>query len=341
MLLRGRTRKLEESKASGWQAPSNPGARLLGCCLLAHAAVAATAGAPEFPHRPIRLIASGVGGTGDFTARLIGPHLTSRLGQPVVVDNRPGGVVPGQILVEAQPDGHTLMLTGAVTWLSPFMRTSVPFDPVRDFAPIMLAIQSPNVLVVHPSLPVKTVKDLVELAKQKPGELNMASSGIGNSNHLAGAIFSAMAGVDITVIPYKGAQLALNDVIGGRVQLMFATANASKGHLAAGRLRAVGVTTAQPTRLMPGLPTIASAGLPGYESAATIGAFTRAGTPPAVIGLLHREIAQFLQRPDITERLFNAGIDVVASTPQEFAELIRTEMKVKGKIIRDAGIRMN
>jgi tripartite-type tricarboxylate transporter receptor subunit TctC len=293
-----------------------------------------------YPQRPIRLVVSGVGGTGDFTGRLIGPHLTARFGQPIVVDNRPGGVIPGQIVKEALPDGHTLMLTGAVTWLSPFMRASVPFDPVRDFAPVMLAIQSPNVLVVHPSLAARSVQELVTLAKQKPGALNMASSGIGNSNHLAGAIFSAMAGVDISVIPYKGAQLALNDVIGGRVQLMFATANASKGHIAAGKLRALGVTSAQPTKLLPELPTIASAGLPGYESAATIGMFTRAGTPPAVIVLLHREIAQFLKQPEISERLFKAGVDVVASTPQEFAAMIRTEMKVKGAIIQKAGIRM-
>jgi tripartite-type tricarboxylate transporter receptor subunit TctC len=294
-----------------------------------------------YPQRPIRLVVSGVGGTGDFTGRLIGPHLTARLGQPVVIDNRPGGVIPGQIVKEAQPDGHTLMLTGAVTWLAPFMRDAVPFDPVRDFAPVMLAIQSPNVLVVHPSVAARTVQELVKLAKQKPGALNMASSGIGNSNHLAGAIFSAMAGVDITVIPYKGAQLALNDVIGGRVQLMFATANASKGHIAAGKLRALGVTSAQPTKLMPELPTIASAGLPGYESAATIGLFTRAGTPPAVVDVLQREIAQFLKQPEISERLFKAGVDVVASTPQEFAAMIRTEMKVKGAIIQKAGIRMD
>ena len=312
-----------------------------GCLLLAASATVLAAAVPEFPNRPIRLVVSGVGGTGDFTARLIGPHLSSRLGQPVVVDNRPGGVIPGQILMEALPDGHTLMLTGAVTWLSPFMRKSVPFDPVRDFAPVTLAIQSPNVLVVHPSLPVKTVQDLIKLATQKPGALNMASSGIGNSNHLAGAIFSAMAGVDIVVIPYKGAQLALNDVIGGRVNLMFATANASKGHIAAGKLRALGVTTAQPTRLMPDLPTIASVGLPGYESAATIGMFTRAGTSQPVIALLNREIVQFLTRPETVERLFSAGVDVVASTPLEFAEMIRTEMRVKGKIIKDAGIRMD
>jgi tripartite-type tricarboxylate transporter receptor subunit TctC len=307
---------------------------------MAAAATGAAAATPDYPSRPIRLIVSGVGGTGDFTGRLIGPQLTSRLGQAVVIDNRPGGVIPGQIVKEAQPDGHTLMLTGAVTWLAPFMRDAVPFDPVRDFAPVMLAIQSPNVLVVHPAVAARTVQELVKLAKQKPGTLNMASSGIGNSNHLAGAIFSSMAGVDITVIPYKGAQLALNDVIGGRVHLMFATANASKGHIAAGKLRALGVTTARPTPLMPELAPIAAAGLPGYESAATIGMFTRAGTPPAIVDLLNREIGQFLRQPEITERLFKAGVEVVASTAQEFAAMIRTEMKVKGKIIRDAGIRM-
>lgn len=314
---------------------------IISGCLVAIATTAGAAAAPDFPVRPIRLLASGVGGTGDFTSRLIGPHLTSRLGQTVIVDNRPGGVIPGQILVGAQPDGYTLMMAGAVIWLSPFMRSSVPFDPVRDFAPITLAVRSPNVLVVHPSLPVKSVQDLIVLAKQKPGTLNVASSGIGNSNHLAGAIFKAMAGVDIVGIAYKGAQLALNDVIGGRVQMMFATANSSRAHIAAGRLRAIAVTTDQPTRLLPGLPTIASAGLPGYESAATLGIFTRAGAPPAVLNLLHREITQFLKSPTTTDRLFKAGVDVVASTPQEFAAMIRTEMEVKGKIIKSAGIRMN
>ena len=315
--------------------------RVLSHVCLAAALAPAIAAAPvDFPRRPLRLVASGVGGTGDFASRLIGPHLTARLGQPVIVDNRPGGIVPGQILVDAPPDGHTLMMAGEVIWLSPFMRKSVPFDPLKDFAPILLAVTSPNVLVVHPSLPVRSVQELVRLAKQKPGTLNVAASGIGNSNHLAGAIFNAMAGVDIVPIAYKGAQLALNDVIAARVQLMFATVNASSGHVAAGRLRAIGVTTAQPTALMPGLPTIASAGLPGYESAAKIGLFARAGTPPAVLSVIHREVSTFLQRPDTTERLFKAGVDVVANTPEAFTSLIRSEMQLKGKIIREAGIRM-
>ena len=296
---------------------------------------------PDYPKRPVRMVVSGVGGTGDFSARLIAPFLASRFGQPFVVDNRPGGVVPGQILAESPADGHTLMMAGEVIWLSPFMRDAVPFDPVRDFAPLMLAIRSPNVLVVHPSLPVQSVQDLVRLAKQRPGTLNSASSGIGNSNHLAGAIFNAMAGVDILVISYKGAQLAMNDLLGGRVQMMFATVNSSGGHVAAGKLRALAVTTSTPTRLMPGLPTVAAAGLPGYESAAKIGLFGRAGTAQPILTLIHREVMQFLRQTETTERMFKAGVEVIANTPQEFGEAIRMEMKTKGKIIRDAGIRMN
>ncbi len=314
---------------------------VIGGCLAAVASGAHAAAAPDFPVRPIRLLASGVGGGGDFTSRLIAPHLAGRLGHPVVVDNRPGGVIPGQILAGAQPDGHTLMMVGAVIWLSPFMRSSVPFDPVRDFAPVTLAVNSPNVLVVHPTLPAKSVQELIALARQKPGALNVASSGIGNSNHLAGAMFKALARVDIVEIAYRGASLALNDLIGGRVQMMFATANSSGPHISAGRLRALAVTSAQPTRLLPGLPTIAASGVPGFESAATLGILTRAGTPPAVIDLLHSEITQFLKMPATGDRLFNAGIDVVASTPQQFAEMIRNEMEVKGKIIKSAGIRMD
>ncbi len=314
---------------------------VLAGCLAVVAAAAGAAAAPDFPVRPIRLLVSGLGGTGDFAARLIGPHLNNRLGQPVIVDNRPGGVIPGQILAGAQPDGHTLMMVGAVIWLSPFMRDAVPFDPARDFAPVTLAVSSPNVLVVHPSLPVKSVQDLVALAKQKPGTLNMASSGIGNSNHLAGAIFKALAGVDIAEIPYKGAPLALNDVVAGRVQIMFATANASGPHVSSARLRALAVTSAQPSRLLPGLPTIAASGLQGYESAATIGILTRAGTPRATIALLHREIAQYLKETDTGDRLFRSGIEVVASTPQEFAAMIKADIDLKGGIIKRAGIRMD
>ena len=308
-----------------------------------YAAFAAGANAvstPAYPSKPIRLLVSGVGGAGDFAGRLIAADLTQRLGQQVVVDNRPGGVTPGEILVKAQADGYTLMMVGFVIWLSPFMRDHVPFDPVRDFTPVSLAISSPNVLVVHPSLRVKSVPELIALAKQKPGALNYATSGVGNSNHIAGELFRSMAGVDIVRVNYRGAAVALTDVVSGRVELMFATANASGPHVSAGRLLALGVTSAQPSLVAPGLPTVAAAGLPGYESAATIGILARAGTPPAVVNLLHREIARYLRTPEAKQRLLKAGIEAVGNTPAEFAAIIRNDMTLKGKIIRDAGIRM-
>jgi len=311
---------------------------------MALATAANAAPAPDsitkFPAKPIRLLVSGVGGAGDFAGRLIAAELTQRLGQQIVIDNRPGGVTPGEILVKAQPDGYTLMMVGFVSWLSPFMRDGLSFDPLRDFMPVSLAISSPNVLVVHPSLRVKSVPELITLAKQKPGQLNYGLSGIGNSNHIAGEMFKALAGVSITAVPYRGASLALTDVVGGRVEMIFATANASGPHVSAGRLIALGVTSAQPSPVAPGLPTVASAGLPGYESAATIGVLARAGTPLAVVSLLHREVARYLHSPDARARLLKAGIEAVGNTPQEFAAIIRDDIKIKGKIIRDAGIRM-
>ncbi len=253
---------------------------VLAYCLLTAVATAACAAEPstKYPAKPIRLVASAAGGAGDFAARLIAAELTQRLGQQVAVDNRPGGVTPGEILVKAQPDGYTLMMVGFVVWLSPYMRDHVPFDPVRDFLPVTLAISSPNVLVTHPSLRVKSVQELIALAKQNPGTLNYALSGIGNSNHLAGEMFKAMAGVNITAVPYRGASLALNDVVGGRVQMIFATANSSQPHVTSGKLVALAVTSAQPSPVAPGLPTVASAGgaaMAGYESAATIGILAR------------------------------------------------------------------
>ena len=311
----------------------------IGLCVAGLAVGAGAASAQNYPTKPIRLLASGVGGGGDFTARLIAAGLTSRLGQQVIVDNRPGGLIPGEIVAKAQPDGHTIMLVGIVIWLSPFMRDSMPFDPVRDFAPITLAVTTPNVLVVHPALAVKSVADLIALAKQKPGALNYATSGAGNSNHIAGELFKAMAGVDLVQVNYKGAALALNDVLSGRVEVMFATAAAAASHVSTGRLRALAVTSAQPSAVAPGLPTVAASGLPGYESGSTLGVFAPAATPAAIVNLLNREIVQFLNMPSTRERLLKAGIDVVGSSPAQFAAAIKTDMARIGKIIRDAGIR--
>lgn len=310
----------------------------LALCLAA-ALSAATVSAQKFPTKPIRLVASGIGGAGDFTARLIANGLTPRLGQQVIVDNRPGGLVPGEIVAKAQPDGHTLMFVGLVIWLSPFMRDTMPFDPVRDFAPVTLAVTVPNVLVVHPSLRVKTVQELIALAKQKPGALNYAVSGVGNSNHLAGELFKTMAGVNLVQVNYRGAPLALNDLLSGRVEVMFATATAAAPHVASGKLTALAVTSAQPTALFPGVPTIAASGVPGYESGATLGAFAPAATPAAIINLLNTEIVQVLNAPEAKDRLFKAGIEVVGSSPAQFAAAIKADMARLGKVIRQAGMR--
>ena len=296
--------------------------------------------AQSFPTRPIRIVASGVGGGGDFTARLLANGLSPRLHQPVIVDNRPGGLVPGEIVAKAQPDGHTLMFVGVVIWLSPYMRDSMPFDPVRDFAPITLAVTIPNVLVVHPSVGVKTVREFIALAKQKPGALNYAVSGAGNSNHLAGELFKSMTGVNLVQVSYRGATLALNDLLSGRVQAMFATASVAKPHVASGKLTALAITSAKPSALMPGLPTVAASGVPGYESASTLGAFAPAATPAPIAKVLNREVVEVLNEPDTKQRLFTAGIDVVGSTPEQFAAAIKGDMARIGKVIRQAGIRV-
>jgi len=306
---------------------------------LSAAFVSAVGGAQPFPTKLIRMLASGIGGGGDFTARLIAAGLTSQLGQQVVVDNRPGGLVPGEIVAKAQPDGHTLMLAGIVIWLSPFMRNAMPFDPIRDFAPVTLAVTIPNILVVHPSLQVKSVAELIALAKQKPGVLNYATSGSGNSNHIAGELFKSAAGLDIVRVNYRGATLALNDLLSGRVQLMFATVTAASPHLGAGKLRALAITSAKPSVLMPQLPTVSASGLPGYESSSTLGGFAPAATPPGIVELLNREIIKVLQAPEVKARLLGTGMEVVGSSPAQFAAAIASDMAHAGKAIRQAGIR--
>jgi tripartite-type tricarboxylate transporter receptor subunit TctC len=293
----------------------------------------------DYPNKPIRLIVSGIAGSSNFAARLIAQGLSGALGQQVVVDGREGGVIAAEIAARAQPDGYTLHLNGSALWLLPFMRSKVPYDPVRDFAPVTLAVSTPNVLVVHPSVPANSVMELIALARARPGELNCATGNSGTSNHLAAELFKAMAGVNIMRIPYKGAAPALNDLIGGQVQLMFGAAIAVAQHIQSGRLRALAVTTAQASALAPGLPTIAASGVPGYASVAIFGVLAPAQTPPALIGLLNREIVKVLHQADVKERFFNAGSEVVASTPEAFAAAIKSEMASLGKLIRDAGIR--
>ncbi len=294
--------------------------------------------AQSYPAKPVRLVTAEPGGGNDFAARLIAPGLSSSLGQQVIVDNRPSGVIPGQIVSKAPPDGHTLLVSTGVVWLLPFMQ-SVPFDPVRDFSPITLAVSTPNILVVHPSLPVKTVKELIALGKARPGELDYASGALGSSSHLAAELFKAMAGVNMVRIPYRGAGPALLALISGQVQLMFATAGSAAAHVGSGRLRALAVTSAQPSALLPGLPPIAASGVPGYEAITLFGIFAPAGTPPTIINRLNQEIVRVLNSPEVREKFFKAGVEVVGSSPERFAAAIKSDMTRMGKVIKDAGIR--
>jgi tripartite-type tricarboxylate transporter receptor subunit TctC len=294
--------------------------------------------AQSYPTKPVRIVTGGTGGVLDTTARVIGQALTEKWGQQVVIDNRPSGLIPAEMVAKARPDGYTLLLSGVSLWIEPLLQ-KVPYDLWRDFAPVTLAVSAPNVLVVHPSLPVKSVQELIALARAKPGELNYASGQLGTSVHMAPELLKYMADIDMVRISYKSSGAGVNALIAGEVQLMFATAAGALPHLKSGRLRAVAVTTAKPTALLPGLPTMAASGLPGYEmGGAGNGIFAPARTPPSLINALNAEIVRVLSRPDIKEKLFNSGIESVGSSPEDFVTAIKLDSARADKVIKFAGI---
>ncbi len=293
----------------------------------------------DFPSKAIRIVTADAGGGTDFVSRLIAQGISGGLGQQVIIDNRPSGVIPGDVVAKAQPDGYTLLVTGSIFWIGQFLRDKTPYDSVKDFAPVSLVVSSPTVLVVHPSLPVKGVRDLIALAKARPGELNYASAGAGSPNHLAGELFKSLAGVNIVRIPYKGGGPALSALLSGEVQMLFATAASVTSHVKSGRLRTLAVTSLQPSALLPGLPTVAASGLPGYEADTIYGMFAPARTPEAIINQLNQETVRALNRPEVKDKFASAGVEVIASSPQKLAATVISEMARVGKLIKDAGIR--
>ncbi len=293
--------------------------------------------AQDFPNKTIRMLASASGGGGDVAARLVAQGLTGVLKQQVIVDNR--GTIGAEIVAKAAPDGYTLIFYGSTIWLQPLLRTHSTWDPIRDFAAITWAIKSPNVLVVNPGVPIKSVKDLIALAKAKPGSFNYSSGATGSSSHLAAELFKYMAGVDIMRIPYKSGATEIADLLGGQVQMTFGSGGSVGQHVRSEKLRAIAVTTSEPSALFPGLPTIASAGVPGYEAAAMSGVWAPAKTPPALISRLNRDIVRVLAMPEIKEKYFTAGIETVGSSPEAFTDKIKSEMERLGKVIKAAGIR--
>ncbi len=306
-------------------------------CIAVVAVLSTGTAAQNFPSKPIRILTSETGGGSDMVARLIAQDLSNSLRQPGIVDNRNGMIAAG-LLAKAQPDGHTLLFFSSSVWIAPFLQDDLPYDPVKDFAPISLAMGSPNILVVHPAVPAGSVKELIALAKSKPGALNYARTVLGGSPQLAAELFKSMAGVNIVSIPYKGSGPGVLGLIGGEVQLMFPSAGAAVAHVNSGKLRALAVTSAQPSALVPGMPLLAAT-VPGYESASIIAVFAPARTPAGVINLLHAKIVRFLNTQEIKEKLFGAGLEVYGTAPRETAVRIKDDMARIGKVIKDAGIR--
>ncbi len=295
--------------------------------------------AQNFPTRPVRVVTSDAGGGSDIILRAIAQGISGPLGQPVVVENRPGGVIAGEAVSKAAPDGYTLLYFGPALWLLPLLRTNVPYDALRDFAPITLGVIAPNVLAVHPSLPTRSVKELIALGKARPGQLNYGSSAIGTSNHLAAELFKSMAKVNFVRIGYKGGGAMLNDLVAGQIQLAFGVMTSTMPQVKAGRLRALGVTSLQRASKFPDVPAIAEAGLPGYESASITGMFAPAKTPEAIIKRLNYEIVQVLHRPDVKTMFLDIGVEPVGNSPEQFTAKIKSEIVKWGKIFKDAGIR--
>ena len=294
--------------------------------------------AQNFPAKPVRIVTQVTGGSLDLAARLVAPKLGERLGQQVIVDNR-GGVVSMELVAKSPADGYTLLVASGSLWLLPFMRENVAWDALRDYAPVSFISTSPNVIVVHPSLPAKSVQELVALARARPGELNYSTGQSGASAHLAGELFQALAKVKLQRVAYKGQGPAMLSLITGEAQLSFPNAASATPLIKAGRLRGLAVTTLQPSALAPGLPPAADAGLPGYESRALVGLFAPIKTPPAILDQLAQETARALTAPEVKQRMFDAGSETVAGTPADMTAAIKSEIASTGKLIRDIGIR--
>ena len=293
----------------------------------------------DYPNRPIRFITAGVGGSGDLDARSVAQGISGPLGQPVIVENRATGILSADFVAKAPPDGYTLQVAGGAVWISTLLQKTT-YDPIRDFAPITLIERTVNIVVVHPSLPAKSVKELIAIAKARPGELNFGSSAVGGASHLAGELFKALARINIVHIPYKGNAATVTALLNGEIQLNFSSAGTAAPYTKSGRLRALAVTSAQPSPLAPGLPSVAASGLPGYEAVAMTGMFAPVKTPVEIINRLNQEIVRFLKRTDVKEQYLNRGVEAVGSSPEEFGAAVKSEIVSTAKVIKDAGIRV-
>jgi tripartite-type tricarboxylate transporter receptor subunit TctC len=294
-----------------------------------------------YPSKPIRFVVPyPAGGPLDTVARLLGQKVSESTRQPVIVDNKPGagGNIGADAVAKSAPDGYTILMGAVATHaINPTLYASIPYDPVKDFIAVTQVASTPNVLVVNPSVPAANVREFIAYAKAHPGKLNFGSGSTGSAGHLAGELFKAMAGVEMTHVPYKGAAPAMNDLIGGQIQLMFDNLASSLGQVRAGRIRALAVTTAQRTSLAPELPTIAESGLPGFDISTWFGIFVPAGTPREAVERLHAEFTRALAAPDVRGKMLALGAEPVGSRPDEFAAYIRAEADKYARVIKASG----
>jgi tripartite-type tricarboxylate transporter receptor subunit TctC len=315
-----------------------------GTAALALFGAVTLANAADFPERPVTIVVGfPPGGASDIMARIIADKLGSLLGQPFIVDNRPGagGNIAGEFVAHAAPDGYTLLLgNNAILATNVNLYSKIGFDPQKDFAPISLIGTQANVLVVNLNVPAHSLADLIVLAKANPGKLNFASSGYGLAAHLAGELFKSQAHIDIVHVPYKGSAPALQDVIAGQDQMMFATASGVMGFLANGQVRPLAVTTLRRTAALPDIPTMDEAGLPGFEATTWHGLVAPAGTPHDIVATLHRAVVETLKDESVQQKLAALGIDPVGSTPDEFSAYIAAEIPKWAAIIKASGAKM-
>ena len=309
------------------------------------AAMPSLATAQAYPAKPIRWISPWpAGGANDIFSRAIGQRIGESLGQQVLVDNRPGaaGTIGSDIAAKAPADGYTLVMGSSPTHaIAPALYPALPYDPLRDFSAVTLVGSVPNVLVLHPSVPAKTVKEFIAVAKARPGKLNFASTGNGTSQHLSAELFKFMAGLDMVHIPYKGTAPALTELVAGQVDLAFENMPALIPHIQAGRLRALAVTTTKRSAVMPELPTIAEAALPGYDASVWFGVFAPVGTPRPVIDRLHGEILKALQTQDLKSRMVAMGTDVSGMGPDDFSAYVRKEIPKWANLVKAAGVKVS
>jgi tripartite-type tricarboxylate transporter receptor subunit TctC len=316
--------------------------RLAVACLAA--SIALGAHAQGYPSRPVKIVVPfGPGGFTDVVARILQTQLGAALGQPIVIENKPGAgsTIGTAEVAKAKPDGYTLAMVSTTHVITPSIYKKMPYDALADFTPVMKLAEGPYVLVVHPSLPAKNVKELIALAKAEPGKIDYASSGNGSSQHLVGALFGQMAEVKLNHVPYKGSGQAMQDLVGGQVKVSFVGGPNAVPYLASGKLRALGVTTRKRSADLPDIPSIDEAGVPGYDATLWLGLLAPPGTPADVVAKLREGVTKALSTPEAKKLVNSAGVDVALSTPEDFAALMKSELERWGKVVRETGATVN